>query len=83
MSFDTREENERFAAKHDFPFPLLSDTDRSIALAYGAARSAKDEYPNRIAYVIDEEGKVAEAHPKVDARSYPAEQLARLETAKG
>jgi peroxiredoxin Q/BCP len=81
VSFDTREENERFAAKNDFPFPLLSDNDRSIALAYGAATSAKDEYPNRIAYLIDEQGKIAEAHPRVDARAYPAEQLARLEAA--
>ena len=47
-------------------------------MAYGAAESEKDEYARRIAYVIDEEGKIAQAHPKVDARSYPKEQLASL-----
>jgi peroxiredoxin Q/BCP len=57
---------------------LLCDTDRKIGLAYGAASSPKDEYAKRIAYVIDEKGKVAEAHPKVDPKSYPHEQLARL-----
>ena len=78
MSFDTVAENRAFAEKFSFPFPLLCDTDRSIGLAYGAASSPKDEYAKRIAYVIDEQGKVAQAHPKVDASSYPAEQLKNL-----
>ena len=78
VSFDTREENERFATKFDFPFPLIGDTDRKIGLAYGACDSAKDEYARRIAYVIDENGAIAQAHPKVDARNYPKEQLASL-----
>ena len=47
-------------------------------MAYGAASSPSDEYAKRIAYLIDEDGKVAEAHPKVDAKNYPKEQLARL-----
>lgn len=79
VSFDTPAENKAFAEKFRFPFPLLCDTDHSIGLAYGAADSAKDEYARRIAYVIDENGKVAQAHAKVDASSYPAWQLQNLE----
>jgi len=78
VSLDSQEENARFAKKFGFPFPLLCDTDRSLSLAYGAAASAKDEYAKRIAYVIDENGTIAQAHEKVDARSYPAEQLKTL-----
>ncbi len=78
MSFDTQEENRRFAGKHGFPFPLLCDTDRSIGVAYGAADSNRDEYARRIAYVIDEEGKIAQAHAKVDASTYPRTQLESL-----
>lgn len=78
MSFDTQKENKRFAEKYNFTFPLLSDTDRSIGRAYGAADSDKDEYARRIAYVIDEDGKIAQAHAKVDAGAYPAEQLKSL-----
>ena len=78
MSFDTVADNASFAEKYDFPFPLLCDTDRSVGLIYGAASSPKDEYAKRIAYVIDEQGRIAEAHGKVDARTYPKEQLARL-----
>lgn len=77
-SFDDAEANARFAEKFDFPFPLLCDTDRKIGMAYGAADSVKDEYAKRIAYVIDEKGRIAEAHGKVDPRSYPSEQLKTL-----
>jgi len=78
VSFDTIEENRRFAEKFDFPFPLLCDTERKIGVAYGAADSAKDEYARRIAYVIDENGKIAQSHAKVDAAAYPAQQLRTL-----
>ncbi|MBV9497488.1 MAG: peroxiredoxin [Acidobacteria bacterium] len=78
VSFDTQAENAAFAEKFGFTFPLLCDTDRKIGLAYGAAESEKDEYARRIAYVIGEDGKIEQAHPKVDARTYPAEQLKSL-----
>lgn len=71
--------NARFAEKYQFPFPLLCDTERKIGIAYGAAASPKDEYAKRIAYLIDEKGRIAEAHPKVDPKSYPKEQLQRLQ----
>jgi peroxiredoxin len=47
-------------------------------VAYGAADSPKDEYARRIAYVIDENGTIAQAHAKVDASKYPKEQLGTL-----
>ena len=78
VSFDTVEENRRFAKKFGFPFPLVCDTDKKIGIAYGAADSSKDEYARRIAYVIDENGTVAQAHDKVNATEYPREQLAKL-----
>ena len=77
-SFDNQKDNAAFAAKNKFPFPLISDTDRKLGMAYGACDSPKDEYAKRIAYVIDENGKILQAHPKVDARAYPKEQLAQL-----
>ena len=78
VSFDTVDENARFAEKGRFEFPLLSDTERKIGLAYGACDSPTDEHARRIAYVIDENGKIAQAHKKVDAKNYPTEQLATL-----
>jgi peroxiredoxin Q/BCP len=79
VSFDSVEENRQFAEKFNFPFPLLCDTEKKIGMAYGAADSPKDEYARRIAYVIDENGRIAQAHAKVDAATYPAQQLRQLD----
>ena len=72
------DDNARFAEKGRFEFPLRSDTDRRIGMAYGACDGPEDEYARRIAYLIDENGRIAQAHKKVDPKSYPAEQLSTL-----
>lgn len=51
-------------------------------MAYGAIDDAKDEHARRIAYVIDENGRILYAHPNVDARSYPLEQIQALQPHK-
>jgi len=65
ISFDSVEENRAFAEKFDFPFKLLCDLDRKVGLAYGAADSADAGYAKRISYLIDEQGQIARAYPKV------------------
>ena len=82
-SFDPPEEQRAFADKYDFPFSLLPDTTRAIGLAYGAAESSDDQNARRIAYLIDPEGQVAEAHARVDAKKYPAQQLASIAKLRG
>lgn len=76
ISIDTVEENAAFAKKFDFPFKLLCDTERKVGLAYGACNDAKAGYANRISYLIDEQGKIAAAYPKVSPREHPAQVLA-------
>jgi peroxiredoxin Q/BCP len=78
VSFDSVAENRRFAEKYNFPFPLLCDREKKIGVAYGAADSRDDAFARRIAYVIDENGVIAQAHAKVDAAAYPAWQLRNL-----
>ena len=78
MSFDTVEENAAFAKKFGYPFPLLCDVEREIGLAYGAADSPKAGHASRITYVIDAQGRIAQAHPKVSPKSHPKEILASL-----
>ena len=51
---------------------------RSIGIAYGAADSEKAPYASRISYVIDPEGRIAQAHAKVTPKSHPSEILASL-----
>jgi peroxiredoxin Q/BCP len=78
ISFDTPEENEAFAKKFDFDFPLLCDTSREVGLLYGACDRRDASHAKRISYVIDPEGRVAAAYPKVDAARHPEEVLQAL-----
>lgn len=71
VSFDGVKANKAFAEKQGFQYPLLCDVDRSIGLAYGACDSAEASAPRRITYVIGEDGKILQAHAKVDAGSHP------------
>jgi len=61
ISFDSVEENRAFAAKFDFPFPLLSDPDRKAGLAFGAAKDPSDTYAARYTFVIGADGKIDQA----------------------
>ena len=78
VSFDTVEENSKFADKFNFPFLLLSDTEKKVGVLYGACQSPTDKYANRIGYVIDAKGRVKYANSKVDAKSFPESVLAEL-----
>jgi len=72
------EANAAFAKKNDFRFPLLSDLDRSVALAYGACRDLKAAWPNRISFLVDEHGQIARVYDRVDPRDHPASVLAEI-----
>jgi peroxiredoxin Q/BCP len=76
VSFDGVEHNAAFAKKFDFPYKLLCDTERKAGLAYGACTDAKAGYASRISYLIDEQGKIAAAYPKVVPREHPGQVLA-------
>jgi peroxiredoxin Q/BCP len=78
VSFDPIDRNAAFALKFGFRFPLLSDVDRKIALAYGACWDAKAPYAERISFLIDEQGKIARIYDRVDPRDHPAKVLAEI-----
>jgi peroxiredoxin Q/BCP len=61
ISVDSAADNRRFAEKFKFPFPLLSDTTRSIAIAYRACDSRSDKFARRYTYVIGPDGRIEQA----------------------
>lgn len=77
-SFDTPAKNTLFGRKHNFSFTLLSDTERALALALGAAESATAPFARRVSALIDEEGRVLKRYLKVDPRTHPDEVLRDL-----
>ena len=75
-SFDKVEDNAAFARKNAFTFPLLCDADKKLAFAYGACTDPRAGWPNRVSFLIDEQGKIARVYEKVDPRNHPASVLA-------
>jgi thioredoxin-dependent peroxiredoxin len=76
VSFDSPEDNAAFARRYEFAFPLLSDADHSVALAFGACAGAGARYPDRVSFLIDEHGAIERVYDQVDPRDHPARVLA-------
>ena len=75
VSFDDPEDNAKFVAKEHFPFRLLSDEDRKLAVAVGAADSPKRLWARRISYLVGPDGTVLKAYADVDPRTHAAQVL--------
>jgi len=58
---------------------LLSDTDKKIGIAYGAAADASVSAPARISYLIGADGRVERAYGKVKASEHPEKALEELD----
>jgi peroxiredoxin Q/BCP len=70
VSIDPVKSHEKFITKFDLPFPLLSDTDKSIVEAYGvwvekSMYGKKYMGTERTTFIIDPKGKIAAIFPKV------------------
>ena len=74
-SFDTVADNSAFAEKFSFPFLLLCDTDRQLAISYGAAENSEEVYPRRISYLIGPDGSVAKAYGRINPDRHPNQVL--------
>ncbi len=80
-SFDTVAENRVFAEAQEFPYRLLSDTDRAVGRAYGVARDDDDPYapyPRRMSFLIDPAGMVRRIYDVTDVAAHADDVLADL-----
>ncbi|MBD2597348.1 peroxiredoxin [Nostoc spongiaeforme FACHB-130] len=57
VSGDSSESHQKFAAKYNLPFVLLSDKGDQVRKQYGAT-AAFGLFPGRVTYVIDQQGVV-------------------------
>ncbi len=80
VSKDSPASHKKFAAKYNIPFTLLSDAAGDTIDAYGAWQN-KSMFGrsfmgiNRISYLIDREGIILKAYPKVDPATHALEIL--------
>ncbi|MEW5889516.1 MAG: redoxin domain-containing protein [Pseudomonadota bacterium] len=77
--------HQRFTEKYQLNFPLLADTDRSVAKAYGVAGSGLfgvarglPGMNERVTFIIDEKGRIAHVIDNPDTRNHGAEVLKHL-----
>ena len=57
ISLDSQERNRKFAEETGATFPLLSDTEKQVAKAYGVLNFTR-LFANRVTFVIDPEGVI-------------------------
>jgi thioredoxin-dependent peroxiredoxin len=60
--------HEKFADKHGFSFPLLADTDKKVAAAYGTLGPIG--FPRRSVFIIDVDGVIRYAHRALAGLTY-------------
>lgn len=77
-SCDSAATNARFARALDLDYPVLSDSDKMVATAYGVVHEGR-AYPERWTFIIGVDGKVLDVMKDVDAGSHGKQLLARLE----
>lgn len=76
------ESHESFASKYGFKFPLLADTDKTVASAYGTVGPLG--FPRRSVFVVDGQGIIRYAHRAIAGLTFrPVEELvAAVEAAR-
>ena len=84
VSRDSVASHQKFAAKYDLPFILLSDPELQAIQAYGVWQEKKlygkvSMGVVRSTYLIDEQGVIARVMPKVKPDTNAAEILAALD----
>jgi peroxiredoxin Q/BCP len=84
VSADNEKSHLKFIKKFELPFPLLADTDQSVANAFGTWGLKKfmgREYMgmHRYTFVINEEGVIQKIFTKVETANHAQQILAAVE----
>jgi peroxiredoxin Q/BCP len=84
VSTDSLASHEKFIAKYNLPFLLLSDTEAEVSKLYGVYKLKKNfgkEYMGieRSTFIIDKEGRLAKEYRKVKVDGHVDEALRYIE----
>ncbi len=84
VSKDSVASHDRFVAKHELPFHLVSDVDKQLHRAYGAWGLKKMygkevEGTFRSTFLVGADGQIAQVWPKVRVKGHVAQVLEALE----
>jgi peroxiredoxin Q/BCP len=83
ISPDTSSAQKKFADKFSLPFPLLADSEKKVAIAFGVLVE-KNMYGKKVmgiartTFIIGPDGKIQHIFPKVKPEGHAEEVLAYL-----
>jgi peroxiredoxin Q/BCP len=78
VSVDSVESHSKFSEKYNLPFPILSDSSKEVARAYGVL-GIGGFLAKRVTFIINKEGKITHIFPKVNVKQHNEEILKTLE----
>ncbi len=80
VSVDDVDSHKAFSDEHSLPFPILADSGKTTATAYGTLTThpVYGEFARRDTFIIDPEGRVAKHYEKVDPKGHSEIVLADL-----
>jgi len=73
ISIDQKEDIKKFVDDYKLNFPLLSDADQKVSKDYGVLNERG--YDNRITFIVDKKGKIAEIINVKDIEGHAAKVL--------
>ncbi len=78
VSFDPPAQNRAFVEAEHFPFRLLSDGERTLAVSVGAADAPTQSVARRISYLVGPDGQVRNVYVSVTPATHAKDVLADL-----
>jgi thioredoxin-dependent peroxiredoxin len=88
ISVDDVASHKDFADEHSLPFPILADSEKTVARNYGVLHRAMGvmEVARRETFIIDPQGRIAKRYPAVNPKGHSQlvlTDLKVLQTARG
>ncbi len=75
VGFDEPSRNRSWAEDEGYAFELWTDSDKTLAVAYGSVSSTSASYPGRITVLIDADGEQLLDYSVSDLGTHPAQVL--------
>ena len=78
VSMDTVRSHQRFAQRHQLPFTLLADTDKTIHKKFRVGKQLLGLFNKRLTYVVDAEGVIIQTYENLLGTPHIKEALRSL-----
>lgn len=76
VGFDPPEETQAWAQNEGYTYEIWTDSQKTLALYYGAVDGESAKYPSRVSFLLDAQGQLLlEYVEDVDFGTHPAEVL--------